>query len=184
MEKNLIQVLINAESKKIAKLYNGNRDAFLNFGKKYGLDYDDLTDIYQEAFIAIRQHALNGKLDTVKCSFNTYLFGICKFKIFDLLKEKKKNTSLDSFLYPVKDDIEIIDFEADTITERQQLLYRYFKQLGKKCQELLTLFYSKGLSIDEIVLTTKYNSDSVVRSQKSRCIKTLRELINSKKNVE
>ena len=180
MDSSIIQILIHAKPKEISKLYEDNRDAFIHFGKKYGLDYDDLTDIYQEAFIAIRQHAINGKLFDVKSSFKTYLFGIAKFKIYDLLKARKKTASIQDFLHVVKDDHEdFTEIPVDTpkLTEEQQLLKQFFKKLGKKCQELLTLFYSNGLSIDEIVETTDYNSNSVVRSQKSRCIKTLRELI-------
>jgi predicted DNA-binding protein YlxM (UPF0122 family) len=59
------------------------------------------------------------------------------------------------------------------------LLRAHFKKLGKKCQEVLTLFYSRGLSIDEIVEHSDYTDGSVVRSQKSRCLKTLKDMIKS-----
>jgi len=179
MEKDSIKYLIHSFPKEISKLYNVNREAFLSFGKKYGLDYDDLVDIYQEAFIALRNHALNGKLDTVKNSLKTYLFGIGKFMIFDLLKEKKKTSSLESPYKSIDKDIGLIDsdIEKEELTIEQQLLKEHFKNLGKKCQEVLTLFYSRGLTIDEIVEFSNYTSNSVVRSQKSRCIKTLKKMI-------
>jgi RNA polymerase sigma factor (sigma-70 family) len=183
MDKSLIKILINAKPKEISKLYQEHRDIFLNFGKKYGLDYDDLSDIYQEAFIAIRGHALNGKLFKVKSSFRTYLFGIGKFMIYDLLKEKQKTGSINDFLHVVKNEDEVsyefikIDKNENDLSQDQKVLQHFFKKLGKKCQELLTLFYSKGLSVDEIVETSNYNSNGVVRSQKSRCIKQLREMI-------
>ncbi|MGK0414378.1 MAG: putative DNA-binding protein YlxM (UPF0122 family) [Polaribacter sp.] len=59
------------------------------------------------------------------------------------------------------------------------MLRAHFKKLGKKCQEVLTLFYSRGLSIDEIVEHSDYTDGSVVRSQKSRCLKTLKDMIKS-----
>jgi RNA polymerase sigma factor (sigma-70 family) len=182
MNKSHIQILIEAKPREISKLYKENREAFIRFGKKYNLDYDDLIDIYQEAFIAIREQALNNKLFDVKSSFKTYLFGICKFKMFDLLKEQKKTTSIQDFLYVIKNDNEINEFSfmKSELSKEQQLLKHFFTKLGKKCQELLTLFYSRGLTIDEIVKTTNYKSNEVVRSQKSRCIKTLRELIKQK----
>lgn len=179
MEKQEIKILIQSNPKEISTLYNSNRDAFFNFGKKYGLSYDDLSDIYQEAFIALRKHAINGKLDTVKSTLKTYLFGICKFKIYDLLKEKKRTTSYDANLHIAYDNIDPIsfDFKQEELTLEQRLLQTYFKKLGKKCQQVLTLFFSRGLSNDEIVECTDYSDSSVVRSQKSRCIKTLREMI-------
>tara|TARA_R110000868_G_scaffold373423_1_gene637517 strand:- start:9115 stop:9660 length:546 start_codon:yes stop_codon:yes gene_type:complete len=181
MEENHIKALIHSDSKEVSELYNTNREAFLNFGKKYGLSYDDLCDIYQEAFIALRKHALNGKLDTVNSSLKTYLFGIGKFMIYDVLKEKKKTTEYNPSKLGIQDAIELVstEIEREELSHEQGLLHTYFKKLGKKCQEMLTLFYSRGLSIDEIVEHTDYTDGSVVRSQKSRCLKTLKDMIKS-----
>ncbi|CAH8284966.1 RNA polymerase sigma factor (sigma-70 family) [Mariniflexile fucanivorans] len=180
MEKNDINHLINSDQKEVSKLYNANRDAFLNFGKKYGLSYDDLCDIYQEAFIALRKHALNGKLGNVNSSLKTYLFGIGKFMIYDLLKEKKKTTEYNPSKLGIHDTIELVSTETEEeLSHEQILLQTYFKKLGKKCQDMLTLFYSRGLSIDEIVEHTDYTDGSVVRSQKSRCLKSLKDMIKA-----
>ncbi len=181
MEKQHINTLIKSDSKEITTLYNSNRSAFMGFGKKYGLNNDDLSDIYQEAFIALRKNAINGKLDTVKSSLKTYLFGIGKFMIYDLLKERKKTISYEPAIHITHNNIETISFELekDELTLEQRLLHTYFKKLGKKCQLMLTLFYSRGLSNDDIVENTEYSDSSVVRSQKSRCIKSLKEMIKS-----
>lgn len=181
MEKNHIQSLIHSKPKEIGNLYMSNRDAFLNFGKKYSLDYDDLVDIYQEAFIALRERAINGKLNEVKSSLKTYLFGIGKFMIYDLLKEKKKTTLLDASILSFHKKTEAIEpqIEKYELTLQQQLLRTHFKKLGKKCKEVLTLFYARGLTIEDIIELTNYTSSSVVRSQKSRCLKTLKEMIKS-----
>lgn len=181
MEKEHIKTLVNSNPKEISSLYYKNRDAFFSFGKKYGLDYDDLSDVYQEAFIVLRKYALKGKLDSVKSSLKTYLFGIGKFMIYDVLKQKQKTTTYDSFVHVAHDTIEsvFLEVEDEELTLEQNLLRTYFKKLGKKCQEMLTLFYSRGLSIDEIVDFTDYTKGSVVRSQKSRCIKKLKEMIKS-----
>lgn len=181
MEKKDINNLIHCNQKEVSKLYNANRDAFSNFGKKYGLSYDDLCDIYQEAFIALRKHALDGTLDTVNSSLKTYLFGIGKFMIFNFLKEKKKTTEYKPSTFGIHDTIELVtyEFEEEELSHEQSLLQIYFKKLGKKCQEMLTLFYARGLSIDDIVEFTDYTDSSVVRSQKSRCLKTLKDMIKS-----
>lgn len=181
MEKHFITALVLSDSKEITALYNSNRAAFMGFGKKYGLNDDDLSDIYQEAFIALRKHAINGKLDSVKSSLKTYLFGIGKFMIYDLLKEKKKTISYEPAVHIAHDDIDTISFDSNTeeLTLEQRLLHTYFKKLGEKCQQMLTLFYARGLSNDDIVENTDYSDSSVVRSQKSRCIKSLKEMIKS-----
>jgi len=178
MNIEIIKKFIDNDPKKISKLYNSNRDSFLNFGKKYGLNYDELSDIYQESFIALRKHAIEGKLNTVKSTLKTYLFGIGKYKIYNELKNKKKHISYEINLH-ITDSVLPIEYEIEKeeLTIEQQLLRTYFKKLGKKCKELLTLSFSRGLTNDEIVEMTNYANNSVVRSQKSRCIKTLKEMI-------
>ncbi|QFZ54772.1 sigma-70 family RNA polymerase sigma factor [Oceanihabitans sp. IOP_32] len=184
MEEKHINSFIHGKPKEIQELYAAHKNAFLNFGKKYGLDNDDLIDIYQEAFIALRKHAINGKLANVKSSLKTYLFGIGKFMIFDLLKEKKKTFTLNTDVLSEYSNIEKVDieFENEELTIEQQLLRTHFKKLGKKCREVLTLFYYRGLTIDDIVELTDYTSKSVVRSQKSRCLKSLKEMIKPLRN--
>lgn len=184
MEEKHIISFIHGKPKEIQELYTTHKDAFLNFGMKYGLDHDDLIDIYQEAFIALRKHAINGKLVNVKSSLKTYLFGIGKFMIYDLLKEKKKTTTLNTDTVSKYSHIEpvAVEFENEELTIEQQLLRTHFNKLGKKCRELLTLFYYRGLTIDDIVEFAGYTRGSVVRSQKSRCLKSLKEMIKFQRN--
>jgi RNA polymerase sigma factor (sigma-70 family) len=179
MEQKHIHSLIHSHPKAIEELYNSHRAAFIGFGKKYGLNNAELADIYQDAFIALRKHAINGTLDTVKSSLRTYLFGIGKYMIFNVLKEKDKTTLYNTTDFKAEQDIELIKYEINTktLTKEEQLLHKNFKALGNKCQEVLTLFYYRGLSIKDIVDFTNYANERVVRSQKSRCLKTLKELI-------
>ncbi len=177
MEEHLLKSIINNNERQVSKIYYEHREAFLNFGKKFNLSYDDLVDIYQEAFIVLRRYAITGKLFDVESSLKTYLFGIGKFMIFDRIKELKKVVDLENF--QIESSVEKIDSEFGTkeLTIEQALLKKHFKNLGKRCKEVLTLFYSRGLTIDEIVEFADYSSNSVVRSQKSRCIKRLKEMI-------
>lgn len=179
MEQKHIHSLIHSRPKAIEELYNSHRAAFIGFGKKYGLNDDDLADIYQDAFIALRKHAINGRLNAVQSSLKTYLFGIGKYMIFNTLKEKDKTTVYNITLLKAEQDIELIEYKTgnETLTNEQQLLHKHFKNLGNKCQELLTLFYYRGLTIEDIVCFGNYKSKNVVKSQKSRCLKTLKELI-------
>ena len=180
MDKENIISLKIGNQKERSKIYYDHRNAFLRFGKKFKMQDAELVDIYQEAFIALREHAIRGRLDNLKCSLKTYLFGIGKFMIYDQLNRQKKTVSgIDFDRFEIS--IEEISFEMDkeSLTLEQELLRKHFRSLGKKCREVLTLFYSRGLTIDEIIEFTDYSSGGVVRSQKSRCIKTLRNLIQN-----
>ncbi|MFK5982213.1 MAG: sigma-70 family RNA polymerase sigma factor [Flavobacteriaceae bacterium] len=180
MEKHLIISFQNNNSLQIKNLYNEHRDSFFSFGKKYNLTESELSDIYQDAFIALRKQAISGKLNKINCSLKTYFFGIGKYLIYDELKRKKK-------LFPLlnnteSDTVEIIQISPKIkLTVEQKLLQKHFIKLGKKCQQVLTLFFYRGLSNEEIALKEGYENEAVVRSHKSRCLKKLKETINSPK---
>ena len=94
MEQDKLIDICSSDRLKIKALYEGFKPSFLGYGKQFGLSLDELTDIYQEAFIALRTKAVQGKLTTVKSSMKTYLFGIGKFKIYDELNRKAQKLPL------------------------------------------------------------------------------------------
>ena len=63
------------------------------------------------------------------------------------------------------------------LTEEQEQLRKAFKVLGQKCKDVLTLFYYRGFDLEEIKNSLNYTNKDVVKSQKSRCLKTLRNMI-------
>ena len=104
--------------------------------------------------------------------------------IFDQMRKNKKTVGSNYDLSMVGESDELVstfEMERPGLTTEQQLLQKYFGTLGKKCQELLTLFYYRGFTIQEIMEAGGYNSENVVKSQKSRCMKTLKERINEKR---
>lgn len=178
MEQHYVDALKNGHEAITKELYNTHRPVFLGFAKKYNLAEADCVDIYQEAFIALRKHAISGKLYEINSGLNTYLFGIGKHLIYKKLKEYSVTSNYDPQLHKVLDQYEEIKLESEKeSTKEQLLLYNSFKQLGKKCQHMLTLSFYRGLTNEEIAKIEGYESEAVVRSQKSRCLKTLKDLI-------
>jgi RNA polymerase sigma factor (sigma-70 family) len=66
--------------------------------------------------------------------------------------------------------------------ELQEKIDEHFEQLGDKCQKVLKLFYYDGFTLEEIQKQLNYDNYNVVKSQKSRCLKTLKELISKHQN--
>ncbi|HMB63075.1 MAG TPA: RNA polymerase sigma factor [Eudoraea sp.] len=180
MDQHTLNELISDDRLKLKALYNKYRAEFLGFGKRYGLDKEVLADVYQEAFLALRKRGISGKLNTIKSSMKTYLFGIGKYMIYDALKEKNRKVPYEANLHIAGEEMEEITLEpASELTPRQELLRKYFKELGEKCRQVLTLFYYRGLSIKEIALKAGYENENVVKAHKSRCLRMLREKINT-----
>ncbi|HUH27310.1 sigma-70 family RNA polymerase sigma factor [Gelidibacter sp.] len=179
MENHLVDALKNNDQKLIKELYGRYRNEFFAFSKKYGIQENDRSDIYQEAFLGMRKHAISGKLYDVDCSFKTYLFGIAKHLIYDEHKYYASKKPYDAKLHNANSDHVIeIDSERE-LTQEQKLLRHYFNQLGKSCRQMLTLSFYRGLTNEEIAKQYGYESEAVVRSQKSRCLKTLKDLIKT-----
>ena len=176
MEKKLLKTIKSDQPKEIELLYQTYKATFLNFGSKYRLETHDLLEIYHDALLEMRKHALKGNLELVSASFKTYLFSIGKFKIYKYLKEKGKSTLQILSEIPDNETIEVNIFNEIQLTENQLKLQTYFSKLGKKCQKMLINFYYKEISIKEIMELENYESENTVRSQKSRCLKTLKSL--------
>src|SRR5690606_25650924 len=153
------------------RIYEDNRNHFINFAKKYHLSQEDTIDVYQDAYIIFYNNVMEGKVEKFTSSISTYLFSIGKYLIFDKMKKNNKtiNPDFDFSLIRERDALvdASFDLDPDDLTAEQILLKKYFGTLGKKCQELLTLFYYRGYSIKDIIATSEYTSENVVKSAKS-----------------
>ena len=178
IDKGLIAGIKNGDSKALSHVYKAYRSDFINFGLKYKLRKTELLDIYQDAIIALRNNAVEGKIDDLKSELKTYLFSIAKYMIYARLKAMRKlrivdDTSIFENQAKVSVEYDIID----DLTVEQKQLKAAFDQLGPKCKSILTLFYYRGYDLDEIGKTMHYTNTDVVKSQKSRCLRTLKSLI-------
>ncbi|HEA29796.1 MAG TPA: sigma-70 family RNA polymerase sigma factor [Leeuwenhoekiella sp.] len=177
----LFEKLQQGDEPAFKKVYEDNHEKFIHFARKYGLEQAEAVDVYQDTYIAFYQNIMTGKLTELTSALGTYLFGIGKFLILKYLKKKKKKVHADHILETVSEEpvsLDKLDLNNENLTEEQQLLKNHFKMLGEQCQKLLILFYYRGFSIKEIIASEGYRNENVVKSQKSRCLKTLKERIH------
>lgn len=167
------------DSKVLEAIYVDNRLAFLNFGLKYNLNEEALLDIYQDAIIAFVENVTNGKIIALNSSVKTYLFSIGKYMIFKKLKKESKLETLDLDDKRLELSIKLIDnINDETDNENNKLIEHCLDKLGHQCQTVLKLFYYNGLTLEEIQKHLDYSNYNTIKSQKSRCLKNLKELIN------
>ncbi len=169
----LQEELRQGNKKSFEAVYLQHRDAFINFGKSYPIDTNQLMDIYQDATISLFQNFVMKKLKLKTSTVKTYLFGIGKNLILAELKKESK-------IYreaPIQQEYEEIIIDSPEETTESRLLAGSFKQLGEKCQEIIRMFYYRNLSVKEIVELSHYKDENTVKSHKSRCMKSLRELV-------
>lgn len=169
-----IQFLQHGDTAILEEIYLEYKVGFLEFAKRYPVDTDVVLDIYHDSVIALYENIVQGKLNGLKSSIKTYLYAIGKYKIFAYLRSPKQEELRGEELME-----QINLFEIDTAEERLQLLRRSYLQLGPKCQQMLHLFYYKGLKLADIQREMSYESKDTVKSQKSRCLKQLKKIIQT-----
>jgi len=173
-----LDTLLKDSDQAFESLYTNYKDDFLAFAKTFSLNEEEITDIYQESFLSFYENLLNGKITEFTSSIKTYIFSIGKFKIYEHLRANSKLKVIDA---PINDDITIdeLNLDNEVLTEREQLVKTNFKKLGKQCQLILELFYFKGKTLKDIKAIENYDNTDVVKSQKSRCLRKLKQLVNA-----
>ncbi|MEM9921247.1 MAG: sigma-70 family RNA polymerase sigma factor [Bacteroidota bacterium] len=163
------------------ELYGQHRSDFLRWAsKRFDLDQDELTDVFQDAVVAFYTAIVEERITSLESSPAAYLFGIARKM---LLKKSSlhKRTNLvaevdDSMIEQV--DLKLYQkMEAD---HQSQLIRQAIDQLGSSCQKLIRLFYFHRYSTEAIKERMGYNSSDVVRSQKLKCIKQLRKIVTKR----
>ena len=164
-----------AANVELKAVYDEYRSSFLEFGRQFKIEREDLLDIFQDAVIAFYEQKERGKLENLTCTEKTYLFNIGKYKSIDFLKKAGRTISFDKIEYEVKIEPQV--YQTIELSEQQQELRDGVKLLGKSCQEILDLFYYRKYSISAIMQTLNFKSENVVKANKSRCIKSLKTIL-------
>jgi len=181
IEQRIIDGLSRSDNTIIVELYRVYRDRFIALGFDYGLSETESLEIFHDSLIILRNHAKKGNLSKVQHQLSTYFITIGKYRMFDFLKKRGLSP-----LQVITDLPELVDegdiLSDDELTLTQKLLLEELHAMKPACRNMLTLFYLEGLSIEEIVIAGKYENANVVRAQKSRCLKLLKERIHAKRS--
>ena len=160
-----LQQRLRADDKSALELvYKTYKPEFISFSKRYEIMPDESLDIYQDAVIAMYQNFTIRKLELRNSSIKTYLFGIGKHKIYEVLKKNKKHLKF----IKEEEDFDEIHIDSDNLNYYQQQLADLLKNISESCKELLRLYYYRNLTVREIVEHTSYKDANTVKSHKSR----------------
>lgn len=174
-ESELLELLKKGNDEGILKLYEIYREEFILWnGKNFNLNEEESSDIFQDALISFYFNFKNNKISDLSCSIKTYLFAIGKnLSLKKIRKDKRlvKPGDLESF--QIKDDLSF-PMEGN---EKQKQIADMVKSLGNPCETILRYYYFDNYSMDLIAGKMGYKNQNVVKSQKLRCIKELREKI-------
>ncbi|NPD91834.1 RNA polymerase sigma factor [Xylanibacter muris] len=168
-------------------LYEKCREMFLKNTSKYGgLSFDDMKDLFQEAYIIMWEKMERGDIfsdaDGVfarRTDGTVYPTGIAGFfmqtvsnKYHDRLRQCRNTVELDSYT-----DIVIFPDDDPDIT-RDKIVGQCVKTMPQRCVEILTMFYYEKKTLEEILVERMNNSSyDGLKTSKYKCVKKLKTRI-------
>lgn len=138
------------------------------FIKKNSGDDDDANDIFQEAIIIIYRKLKANEL-VLDCTFETYLYSVCRFLWLKQLEKRKieKEKIMDNHEY--NDDIYDDGLERVVdMNERYSLYQKHFANLGKDCQKILQLYFDK-VPLKNIAQIMGFKGEKYAKKRKFKC---------------
>jgi RNA polymerase sigma factor (sigma-70 family) len=138
------------------------------FIKKNNGDDDDANDIFQEAIIIIYRKLKANEL-VLDCTFETYLYSICRYLWLKQLEKRKieKENIKDNHEF----NDELYDDSLDKVTDlndRYRLYQKHFSNLGKDCQKILQLYFDK-VPLKTIAQMMGFKSEKYAKKRKFSC---------------
>ncbi|MDP2890250.1 MAG: sigma-70 family RNA polymerase sigma factor [Bacteroidota bacterium] len=138
------------------------------FIKKNNGDDDDANDIFQEAIIIIYRKLKANEL-VLDCTFETYLYSICRFLWLKQLEKRKVEKESIKDNHEFND--ELYDDSLDKVTDlndRYRLYQKHFSNLGKDCQKILQLYFDK-VPLKTIAQMMGFKSEKYAKKRKFSC---------------
>jgi len=175
----LIAQIKAGKKEAIGQLYSRYRAPFLTWAMtKYLIDEATALDIFQEVAIVFYRNIAQGKLVTLTSNLKTYLFAIGKNLILKHLRDRKEWVEVEEQHLPEIDHLDI--FKQQEQSDQKERIRKALKQLGEPCNEIIQLFYYRGVAMEIIKERLGYKNEAVARTQKKRCMHYLRQLILKK----
>ncbi len=170
-ETTYLEGLKSGNQELLNKVYSSNYPAIERMVLKNSGSSDEAKDVFQDAMLVFYKNISKEGFE-LTAAISTYIFAISRRLWLKRLKQKSKlsydqeDASVEAF------DFELISKNPDEIMLR---VVELLKQRGKNCLDILKRIYFNNQSFDQIADALGYASGQVVREQKYRCIKRVRE---------
>ena len=138
------------------------------FIKKNSGDDDDANDVFQEAIIIIFRKLKANEL-VLDCTFETYLYSVCRFLWLKQLDKRKIEKEKIKDNHDYREDLydDGLEKVAD-LNERYRLYQKHFINLGKDCQKILQLYFDK-VPLKNIAQIMGFKSEKYAKKRKFKC---------------
>lgn len=138
---------------------------------------EDVYDIFQETVLIFYTNVIKNEF-VLTSTLNTYLMSICKNIWFNKLRKKEKEQHIIEYIMKNENKFHNDDFESEhEIDLMDGEIKQFIESLKEPCKSILISYYFHNLSLKLIAKKMNYESVQVVRQQKYRCIKKIKDMI-------
>jgi len=138
----------------------------------------DAEDIFQEVVLdfvdAVQKNKFRGE-----SSIKTFLFSLNKHAWLNELKRRGRAMKRELKYEKAQDREEMDVSQVIASREARQQVINVVDQLGEGCKKILLMFYYENLSMKEILDSTEYETEQVVRNKKYKCLKQLEQMLTA-----
>lgn len=176
----LVSDLQAGNQQRLREVYEAYRAPFLAWAiSRFQCPEDEAKEVYQDLILAFYENVMNGKINSLTSKLQTYLFGIGKFILLKRIEKGKRTEALgeDSLEIAIPAD-QLPAYETE-LSDRSTAVMAALEQLGDNCRDLLIHVYYRRMPGDMIADRLGYKNADVVKSQKARCMKKLRTLVQT-----
>lgn len=160
---------------------------------KYGnIDADEKADLFQDAFVILWEkiengsiYVADGKVVAARRSgviaeipeLSGYFMRIVRNLYLERLRDKGSVEAIDEWRECAAD--EPLWWDKSLKLMREQIVRQSFMALPHRCREILTMFYYKNMSLEEILERRVGNqSYNALKTGKSKCLTLLKARVN------
>lgn len=175
---SLIERIKNHDSEKVIKeIYCNHRNEFLLWAmRNHSCSLEEAKDVFQQAVIIFYENIRSGKVSQITTQLKTYIFGIGKNKILEMLRTKRKmQAQYNDQTY--LDNDEYYNEMDDNYEDNLKNVTRCLVKMGDPCKSILEQYYYHRKSMIEISEILEYKNSDTVKNLKYKCLQRLRQLL-------
>lgn len=197
LQKQAIEMakVITLQNTELNRFIADERNKVLTYLRKtFSVSDDDLSDIYQEASVALFMNIRDGKLSNLTSTLSTYFLRICINQTLKFIGKQKKIVPLfddsrisnkDSFRPDKIDELYQLcteDEETEKVSRSEKIVQSIIESMPDTCKNVFQGYYWDNLTTTTIADMFGFANANSVKTQKYKCLQKFRTKYNELMN--
>jgi RNA polymerase sigma factor (sigma-70 family) len=174
-EVDLLHGIRNDDEYAIKTIYKLHFPMIENFVRQNGGGGQEAQDLFQDGFLVLYRNLKKTDF-SLDCKIKTYIYSVCKRIWLTELKRKSKGPvvvdEIDEFINIDETELEDHNKHEDSLLHLEKSLTK----LGEPCSTLLSDYYLKDLSMQQIATKMGYTNADNAKTQKYKCLLRLKKI--------